>query len=309
MSVPGETQALDEPYGSVPPTLPIETRRRPRAESRRWELRIGIGLISSVVLACIFIPLVNMTDPNALVGLPLQAPSAEHPFGTDSVGRDVFIRVFTAGRLDIALAALGVIVPFVGGTVLGTVIGASPNRTLDAVVMRFTDGMIAFPFVVLVLVIVLIVGPDAQIPPLPPGGPSILMAIWLVNWTIYARLARTRAQVLRDEDFVVAARLLGYSRLRIVSRHLLPSVWPTTATYAVADALLVVSLIAALPFLGAGIQPPTPEWGTIMYEGRGVLAQAWWISLSTAAVVLVFGTGVMMVVDSLITTRRRALLP
>ncbi|MER8757951.1 ABC transporter permease [Mesorhizobium sp. M0976] len=275
----------------------------------RVELRIGVGLISAVVLACLLIPIVNSTDPNALVAAPLQPPSGEHPFGTDSVGRDVFIRVFTAGRIDIALAGLGVLVPLVFGTVIGTMVGASRSRTVDAVAMRLTDGVIAFPFVILVLVIVLITGAGTRVWPLPAGGASILAAVWMVNWTIYARLARTRTRVLREEDFVAAARLLGFSHLRIVARHLLPLVWPTTATYAVADALFMVSLIAALPFLGAGIQPPTPEWGSIMYEGRGYLGDAWWISLSAVGVVLVLGIGVMLVVDSLASNIRRARLP
>lgn len=285
------------------------TRIRKRLGARQIELYVGLGLIAAVVLACLVIPVFDDTDPNALVAAPLQPPSAEHLFGTDTVGRDVFIRVFTAGRLDIALAVLGVTFPLIVGTLVGTVVGASRSRFLDAVVMRFTDGVIAFPFVVLVLAIVLIMGADTQIPPLPAGAPSILVAIWLVNWTFYARLARTRTQVLRDEDFVAAGRLLGYSQGRTVTRHLLPSVWPTTATYAVTDALVLVSLIAALPFLGAGIQPPTPEWGNIMYEGRGVLVQAWWISLTTAGVILVLGIGVMMVVDALVADRRRPRLP
>lgn len=289
------------------PQIAATVRRLPQGR-RRIELRVGISLTIAVVLACIVIPMVNKTDPNALVAAPLQPPSAEHPFGTDTVGRDVFIRVFTAGRIDIALAALGVIVPLVSGTILGTMIGANRRRMVDAVAMRLTDGMIAFPFVILVLVIVLVIGPDTTIPPLPQGSVSILVAVWLVNWTFYARLARTRTHVLRGEEFVAACRLLGYSQGRIVTRHLLPSVWPTTATYAVADALFMVSLIAALPFLGAGIQPPTAEWGSIMYEGRGVLAQAWWIALTTAGVVLVLGTGVMMVIDSLFANPRRARL-
>ncbi len=276
---------------------------------RRVELRVGIGLILAIALACLVIPLLDHADPDALVAPPLQPPSAEHPFGTDTVGRDVFIRVFTAGRLDIALAALGVIVPFLVGTVVGTMVGATRRRGVDTVVMRLTDGVIAFPFVILILVIVLVVGPSAQIWPLPAGSVSILVAVWLVDWTFYARLARSRTHVLRGEDFVTAGRLLGFSSFRIVTRHLLPSVWPTTATYAVPDALFMVSLIAALPFLGAGIQPPTPEWGSIMYEGRGVLGQAWWISMTTVGVVLVLGTGVMMVVDSLVSNRRRPSLP
>ncbi|RWD28360.1 MAG: ABC transporter permease [Mesorhizobium sp.] len=282
--------------------------RRP-SRSRRVELLIGVGLIVAVLVACLVIPMVDGTDPNALVAIPLQAPSAEHPFGTDSVGRDVFIRVFTAGRIDIALAGLGVIVPLVFGTVIGTWVGASRSRAVDAVVMRLTDGVIAFPFVILVLVIVLITGAGTRVWPLPAGGASILAAVWTVNWTIYARLARTRTHVLRGEDYVAAARLLGFSHVRIVARHLLPSVWPTTVTYAVADALSMVSLIAALPFLGAGIQPPTPEWGSIMYEGRGYLGDAWWISLTTVGVVMVLGFGVMLVVDALASNTRRARLP
>lgn len=286
------------------PLVPLPRRGRPR----RLELRVGIGLILAVVLACLIIPMVNKTDPNALIAAPFQPPSAEHLFGTDAVGHDVFIRVFTAGRVDIALALLGVIVPLVFGTVLGTMIGATRNRLVDTIAMRLTDGVIAFPFVILVLVIVLVIGPDARIPLLPPGSVSILAATWLVNWTFYARLARTKTHTLREEDFVVAGRLLGYSERRIVIRHLLPSVLPTTATYAVADVLFMVSLIAALPFLGAGIQPPDAEWGSMMYDGRAYLLHAWWISLTTVGVVLVFGTGVMMVVDSLVTKPRRARL-
>ncbi|WP_159613973.1 ABC transporter permease [Glutamicibacter sp. JC586] len=282
---------------------------QPTTRPKQLELRVGITLIALVVLASIFIPIFNTTDPNALVAAPLEPPSLAHPFGTDTVGRDVFIRVFTAGRLDLTLAVLGVIVPLVFGTILGTVIGASRKKALDVVVMRFTDGLIAFPFIILVLMIVLIVGPEATIPPLPPGAPSVLAATWLVNWTTYARLARLRTHILRQEDFISATGLLGYSRTRVITKHLLPSVWPTTATFAVSDLLSIVALIAALPFLGGGIQPPTAEWGSIMYEGRGVISQAWWISFSTVGVVLLLGTGVMMVVDSLVSTSRRALLP
>lgn len=282
---------------------------RRRARPRHLELRIGVVLVVAVVLACIVLPVISGADPDALAGVPLQAPSGAHPFGTDSAGRDVFVRVFVAGRLDIALAILGVVVPLVVGTVFGTVVGATRRRGVDAVMMRLTDGVIAFPFVVLTLVIVLVIGAEARVPPFPAGAPSILLAVWIVNWTIYARLARAQALVLKEEDFIAAARLLGYSQARIVLRHMLPSVWPTTATYAVADGLLLITLIAALPFLGAGIQPPTPEWGSIMYEGRGVLEHAWWISLTPAALVLVLGTGVMMVVDSLVTTGRRPRLP
>jgi peptide/nickel transport system permease protein len=290
---------------ATPAELSVIASTKPRP----IELLVGAGMIIGVVVACLVIPIIDKTDPTALVGKPLQPPSGEHLFGTDTVGRDVFIRVFRAGQIDIALAALGVSIPFISGTLIGTMVGASRRRYVDTVAMRLTDGVIAFPFVVLVLVVVLIFGPDLKVWPLPAGAASVLAATWLVNWTFYARLARTRTHVLRQEDFVSAGKLLGFSQLRIVTRHLLPSVWPTTATYAVADVLFMVSLIAALPFLGAGIQPPTPEWGGMMYEGRGVLLQAWWISLTTVGVVMVLGIGVMLVVDSLVSNSRRVHLP
>ena len=146
---------------------------------RRVELRVGIGLIVAVALACLVIPLVDHADPTALGALPLQPPSVQHPFGTDTVGRDVFIRVFTAGRLDIALAALGASVPLLVGTVVGTMVGATRRRGADVVAMRLTDGVIAFPFVVLILVIVLVVGPSAEICRCPPVA---CRSSWPCGW-------------------------------------------------------------------------------------------------------------------------------
>ena len=144
--------------------------------------------------------------------------------------------------------------------------------------MRLVDAIIAFPGVILILALVVVIGPNRTLGPLPAGLPSLFAALFAAGWALYARLARGEVLALRNRDFVTATRLLGYSNTRIVTRHLLPTVIRTTATYAVADAILVIITTASLAFLGAGVQPPTAEWGAIMYEGRSVLATAWWVS-------------------------------
>jgi len=273
------------------------------------ELGLGITLVAGIVLACVLIPLLDHANPDALVAAPLQPPSSAHPFGTDTLGRDVFIRVFTGGRLDLTMAALGVAPLLAIGTMIGATIGFARSRLLDSVAMRLMDGLLAFPFVVLTLVIILIVGADATVWPLPSGAVSVLVAVWIVNWVVYARLARAQILVLREEDFISAARMLGFSRARIIVRHLLPSVWPVTLTYAATDAVLFISVMAGLPFLGAGIQPPTPDWGGMLYEGRGVLGQAPWITLAPAALLAGFGLGVMLITDAVVGRHRRVTLP
>lgn len=280
-----------------------------RLTGRMVELGLGITLVTGIVLACVLIPLLDHVNPDALVAAPLQPPSGAHPFGTDTLGRDVLIRVFTGGRLDLTMVALGVVPPLAIGTMVGATIGFARSRPLDGVAMRLMDGLLAFPFVVLTLVIILIVGADATVWPLPSGAVSVLVAVWIVNWVVYSRLARAQILVLREEDFISAARMLGFSRTRIITRHLLPSVWPVTLTYAATDAVLFISVMAGLPFLGAGIQPPTPDWGGMLYEGRGVLGQAPWITLAPAALLVGFGLGVMLITDAAVGRHSRVRLP
>ena len=134
--------------------------------------------------------------------------------------------------------------------------------------------------------------------------PSLLIAIFVWNWAIYARLARAQTLVLRTRDFITAVRLAGYSQLRIVLRHLMPQVFRAAAAYGVTDAMIVLITTAGLPFLGAGVQPPTPEWGAIMYEGRTYLAFAWWITILPGAVLALTGIGLSLLGDSFLLTRR-----
>lgn len=292
---------------SVPPRAPITPQlpgligrvwaRGPRTRSNGLRLA-GLCMLAVVIGASVFVPLLATQSPGAIVAAPYSAPSAGHPFGTDTLGRDVMVRVFSAGRLDLAIAAITVLLSMTIGGVVGVVSGAARRQVVDVVLMRLVDAVIAFPFLVLVLVLVVIVGSTRSFGPLPAGAPAVVCGIVLGNWAFYARLARGQCLALRDSDFVLAARLLGLPPRRILFRHLLPPILRVVAAYAVADVVMVITVVASLSYLGVGIQSPAPEWGTIMYDGRAVLSSAWWITVFPGAVLAFTGLGLSLVADA-----------
>lgn len=269
------------------------------------ERRIGLAILAIVVLASVLVPLLSSHTSDELAGPPFHPPSAEFPFGTDSAGRDLFVRVWLAGRLDLGLALLIVGISLLVGTSIGAFAGSSRHRFTDSALMRIVDAVVAFPFIVLVLALLAVIGSAKSLWVLPAGAPAILLAVLLVDWAVYARVARGQTLALRERDHVVAASLLGFGQRRIVFRHLMPGVVRVTAAYAVADLILMIIVIASLSFLGAGIQPPTPEWGAIMFEGRTVLGTSWWISVIPGLVLAFAGTGISLVADSFLAGRRR----
>jgi peptide/nickel transport system permease protein len=269
------------------------------ARPRRWGLIVGVTIIGIIIVGCAVIPVLWSYGPDKIVAPALQSPSLHHPFGTDTIGRDVFLRTAAGGRIDILAATSAVVLAALIGSLVG-ITAAYSGRWVDAILMRIVDAVIAFPFMVLVLAIVLLFGPTATFGPLPPGLPSLLFALIVTDWVIYARLGRAQTLTLRQREFVVAAQLLGYSRRRIIGRHLLPNVVGAIGAYAVADTVLQVVVIASLPFLGAGVQPPTAEWGAIMFGGSTVIATAWWVTLLPGAVLALTGVALSMVADTLL---------
>ena len=267
---------------------------------------VGIVLFSTVVLLCIFVPILSPYQPNDFVNMAFLPPSWQHPFGTDAVGRDLFVRTFAGGRVDLVAAAITTGFALTVGTVLGTVAGAARSRWIDALLMRIVDAVIAFPLLILLLTLVVVIGADRAWGPAPAGLPAAMAALMAVQWAIYARLARGQALALRNSDFVLASRVAGLSPTSIVLRHITPGVSRITLAYAIGDFVLVVVILASLPFLGAGVQPPAAEWGSIMYEGRGFLRNAWWITVLPGAVLAITGLGLSFVADSLLDTRRPA---
>jgi peptide/nickel transport system permease protein len=261
-------------------------------------------ILTLILLACVVVPLVSPYDSSELVAEPFQPPSRAYPFGTDSVGRDLFVRVWAGGRLDLAIAALVVGLSFPIGTLIGIASGASHRAWLDTITMRFLDAIVAFPFIILILALIVVVGRDRDFWLLPAGAPAIIVAILLVDWSIYARLARTETRSLRSRDFVTVSRMLGYRQSKIIRRDFAPGVSRITASYAIADFILVIVATASLAFLGAGVQPPAPEWGNIMFEGRAVMETSWWITVIPGLLLALTGLAVSLIADALLRAER-----
>ncbi|NYT34098.1 ABC transporter permease [Rhizobium sp. WYCCWR 11128] len=257
---------------------------------RRPMLALSAGLLLFFVLLAIGAPLVAPYDPimqNAEVRL--QAPSLLHPFGTDNFGRDILSRVIWGARLDLQMALIGVIFPFLIGTTVGTIAGFF-GGIVDALFMRLVDIILAFPFLVLMLSIIAILG---------PGLGSFYIAMALVGWVSYARLIRAQMLVLKGSDYAVAAVSLGFSRPRIMFRHLLPNAIAGSIVFSMSDATLVLLSGAAVSYLGLGVQPPIAEWGVMVAEGQSFITTAWWITLFPGLSIVCLAFGFSMLGDAL----------
>ena len=253
---------------------PVDRLRRVELR-RHWrqlnaESRWGVVILALILVLSVSVPLLSPNDPYSFVDQPLQPPSAAFLFGTDHLGRDLLVRVFAAARLDIALAILGVSVPIVIGTFIGTLAGTTRNRIAETVWDGLVNALTAFPEIILVLGIVAMVGADIR---------GLLIAIWISRWAQYARIARAKSLALRDAEFVQAAQVLGYSQLRILVRHIMPNVFSEALAYALSDFIFIIVIIGGLSFLGLGVTPPTPEWGAMLAEGRLYLRTEPWLIL------------------------------
>jgi peptide/nickel transport system permease protein len=285
----GSIQA-NHPVGGIATAAPaVETARR----ATRWRNRnlvVGAILIGLVVLVAIFAPAIaprgaQDTDYTAR----LKPPSLEHLMGTDNLGRDVFSRVIYGSRIDLQVGLVSVIFPFLIGGLLGCVAGYYGGR-FDSVVMRVADVIQAFPFLILIIAIVAVLG---------IGLPSVYVAVALVAWVTYARLIRGEILVARQQDYVEAARSIGASDARVIGRHILPNVIAAALVYATADVILYIVLVTSLSYLGLAARPPSPEWGAMITEGRTFLAQAWWISACPGLAVVLVGIAFSIFGDGL----------
>ncbi|SFB14512.1 peptide/nickel transport system permease protein [Rhizobium sp. NFR07] len=253
---------------------------------RRTMLVVGVSILLLFLIMAIAAPLIAPYDPILQDGASrLQPPSLLHPFGTDNFGRDILSRIVWGARIDLQIAFLGVAFPFVIGTVVGTIAGFF-GGIVDAVFMRIVDIILAFPFLVLMLSIITILG---------PGLSSFYIAMALVGWVSYARLIRAQILVLKTSDYAVAAVSLGFGRMRIMFRHLLPNAIAGSIVFSMSDAVLVLLSGAAVSYLGLGVQPPVAEWGVMVAEGQSFITTAWWITLfpGLSIVFLAFGFSIL----------------
>lgn len=259
-------------------------------------MAIAIVILIGWIVVAVTAPYIAPYDPNAVDILNMMAPpSADHWFGTDQVGRDIFSRVLFASRIDVFLCLVGVIPPLLIGTAVGLASGYF-GGIVDTIFMRVYDLFVAFPFFVLVLAIVGVLG---------PGLVNFVIALTLVGWVSYARLVRAEVLTIRESEYVQAAQCLGYSPSVILTRHVLPNAIGPVIAYAVSDAVLVMLAGASFGFLGMGAQPPNAEWGVMIADGQAFVQQAWWICLFPGLAIVSLGIGLAFLGDGLGQMQRR----
>lgn len=229
----------------------------------------GGALLLVIVLCVLLAPLIGPFDPiKTNQRNPLEPPSAAHLMGTDRFGRDIFSRVLWGGRISLSVGLVAVGIAACSGVVLGLVAGYY-GRGTDAVIMRFTDLLLAFPGILLALALVATLGSSLS---------NLMIAVGIAAIPTYVRITRGNVLGLMEQEYVLAARVVGCRDGAIIFRHILPNITApliVLATLGIAGAIITGS---ALSFLGLGIRPPAPEWGNMLAEGRQFLQHAWWVA-------------------------------
>lgn len=251
--------------------------------------QIGLILVMLLALAAIFAPVISGLDPSAMkVRFRFKPPSAAFPFGTDNFGRDIFTRVLYGARVSLWI---GLVVATLSG-LFGAIIGvlAAQFRRLDSLLMRVMDALMSFPAILLALGVTAALGPRME---------SVIIALTVAYVPAGVRVVRASALVVRELDYVEAARIAGAGNIRIMARHILPnSISPLLVhvTFVFAYAILAE---AALSFLGVGVQPPTASWGNIIAEGRDYATEAWWVMLFPGLGISLAALGLNLLGDGL----------
>ncbi len=276
---------------SIPASVPADAATIPApaaglyAHRRRapWLAYAGTGFVLLLVLVAVSAPWIAPQDPlrqtlrGRLAPPTLEGADARaHLLGTDQLGRDVLSRVIYGSRVSLMVGFSAVTIGGLLGSALGLLSGFA-GRRVDAVVMTVADAQLAFPFILLAIGIIAVLG---------PSFPTLVVVIGLSGWVSYARILRAQVLSLRSREFVEAVHALGGSTLRIIAQHVLPNVLSTIVVIATLELARSIVLEATLSFLGLGIQPPTPSWGGMIQEGREYLDSAWWISTCPGIVLM-----------------------
>ena len=256
-------------------TFRTATREYTAPSRRRTRTLVAAGALLLIMVAlAILVPIISPFEPNGqnLAGR-LQPPGwtntdgMTHWFGTDSLGRDVLVRVFVGARFSLVISVASVIAMFSVGTALGLVAGLQGGK-VDGFVMRLVDLQMAFPVVLAAIALVALLGPSFI---------NIIVVFMVTGWPIFARTARGSTLGLKEKEFIEAARALGVGRTRLMVREILPNVVGPLLVIASFQIAEVIVFESSLAFLGLGIQPPTPTWGGMMAEGRDYLDPSWWV--------------------------------
>lgn len=250
----------------------------------------GLVIVSMLVLMAVFAPWLTGKSPYAqFLTERLQPPSAQHWFGTDELGRDIFSRIVYGSRITLLVVFLvsAIVLPI--GLLVGTIAGYF-GGWLDTILMRLTDIFLAFPRLVMALAFAAALG---------PGIENAVVAISITAWPPYARLARAETMTLRGRDFILAARMQGASAPRILWSHIMPLCLPSVVVRLTLDMAGIILIAAGLGFLGLGAQPPSPEWGLMVSSGRSYLLDQWWVATMPGLAIFIVSFGFNLLGDGL----------
>lgn len=261
--------------------------------------RNPLSIIGSIIVAVFFVmALVGYLGGNRItpydpykidLARAFQPPSWSHIFGTDQLGRDILSRAILGAPIDLAMALTVVIASLAMGTTIGAMAGYYGGR-FDELLMRMTDVFLAFPMVVLALAVSMALG---------PGVLHVIEALIVVWWPVYARTARSEATVVRENQYIEAARASGSSNLAIILNHVVPNIVSPLLVYATLDLGFAILYASVLSYLGLGAQPPQPEWGRMVFDGQMFLRYAWWIPIIPGSIILVVVMGFSLFGDAL----------
>ncbi|WP_053204104.1 ABC transporter permease [Jiangella muralis] len=270
-----------------------ERRSRRRRSSRGADasLAIGVAIIGIMMLAALLAGVLSPADPiRQDIPNALAPPGTDgHPLGTDALGRDVLTRMLYAARTDLFVAVGAVLLPLAIGVAVGTIAGYR-GGIVDRVVTGVVNVVFAFPVMVLLIALVFILG---------PGIPTIIVAVTLVSWVSYARLARDLVRRERSMDYVLAAKVSGLPTRRILGRHILRNIIAQPVTFAMSDAVAIILFITALGFLGLGVPPPAPDWGTMIADAQPYFTTHWWLAVFPGLAICAAGLGLSLIADGL----------
>jgi len=264
--------------------------------ARRRTALFGLAVVAVVILSAVGAPLVTVFDPieqdiNQRLKEPgwRNAAGQAHLLGTDHLGRDILARIIYGSRVALVVGLSAVLISGVLGMAIGLVSGYFGGK-VDDFFMRLADIQLAFPFILLAIAVIGVLGPSLR---------NIIVVIGVSSWVVYARVVRGEVLSIREREFVQAAIALGSRDGRVVLRHVLPNAFTPWLVVATLDMARVIVIESALSFLGLGVQPPTPTWGGMLADGRVYLSTAWWLATFPGLAILVTVLGINLLGDGL----------
>lgn len=255
---------------------------------------VGLAIIAVVIFVAVFAPLLTPYDPVKMSLASRYIPPTlswtevgAHPLGTDQLGRDVLTRILYGSRVTLLISLCGVIIGGLMGVFIGVLAGYAGGMT-DRIAMRAADVQLAFPILLLALMVVAVVGPNAV---------TLTVVLALTGWTRFARVVRGEVLSLRSREFVLSAEAAGANSTRIVLRHILPNIATPVVVVATLEMARLILMESSLSFLGLGVQPPAPSWGRMLAEGRQYMESAWWLATLPGIMIVIVILGVSLLGD------------